>query len=201
MPLGVIMSKKNIKNNKKNSTRKNYKIEALEPRLMMDADSDFNPETSCLATVYTNLESAVETEVLNKTDDVHSAAVFLKDSSDNDISEVSQILSKVKSEVRSNVETAFKSAKTDAKNYIDNYNEEHKDEENFTAITSIKTSKFLEYFGQKLGNSNPVTVTGSKVNVSYNYKDKLEVGELGFGIEYLNNFTCYCLSIKAEASA
>ena len=34
MPLGVIMSEKN---NKKNSTRKNYKIEALEPRLMMDA--------------------------------------------------------------------------------------------------------------------------------------------------------------------
>ncbi len=31
------MSKKNIKSNKKNSTRKNYKIEALEPRLMMDA--------------------------------------------------------------------------------------------------------------------------------------------------------------------
>lgn len=31
------MSKKNIKNNKKNSTRKSYKIEALEPRLMMDA--------------------------------------------------------------------------------------------------------------------------------------------------------------------
>lgn len=143
------MSKKNIKNNKKNSTRKNYKIESLEPRLMMDADSDFNPETSSFATLYTNLESAVETEVLNKTDDVHSAAVFLKDSSDNDISEVSQILSKVKSEVRSNVETAFKSAKIDAKNY----------------------------------------------------KDKLEVGELGFGIEYLNNFTCYCLSIKAEASA
>ena len=34
-----------------------------------------------------------------------------------------------------------------------------------------------------------------------NYIDKLEVGELGFGIEYLNSFTCYCLSIKAEASA
>ena len=34
------MSKKNIKNNKKNSTRKNYKIEALEPRLMMDASAD-----------------------------------------------------------------------------------------------------------------------------------------------------------------
>ena len=143
------MSKKNIKNNKKNSTRKNYKIEALEPRLMMDADSSFDPETSSLATVYTNLESAVEAEVLNKTDDVNSAAVFLKDSSGNDISEVSQILSKVKSEVRSNVENAFESAKTDAKNY----------------------------------------------------KDKLEVGELGFGIEYLNSFTCYCLSIKAEASA
>lgn len=31
--MGVIMSKKNIKNNKKNSNRKNYKIEALEPRL------------------------------------------------------------------------------------------------------------------------------------------------------------------------
>lgn len=143
------MSKKNIKNNKKNSNHKNFKIEALEPRLMMDADSDFNPETSSFATLYTNLESAVEAEVLNKTDDVNSAAVFLKDSSDNDISEVSQILSKVKSEVRLNVENAFESAKTDAKNY----------------------------------------------------KDKLEVGELGFGIEYLNSFTCYCLSIKAEASA
>lgn len=106
--------------NKKNSTRKNYKIEALEPRLMMDADSNFDPETSSLATLYTNLESAVEAEVLNNTDNVNSAAVFLKDSSGNDISEVSQILSKVKSEVRSNVENAFESAKTDAKNYIDN---------------------------------------------------------------------------------
>ncbi|WP_405342100.1 LEPR-XLL domain-containing protein [Fibrobacter sp.] len=28
------------KNNKKNSTRKNYKIESLEPRLMMDADAN-----------------------------------------------------------------------------------------------------------------------------------------------------------------
>ncbi len=105
--------------NKKNSTRKNYKIEALEPRLMMDADSSFDPETSNLATLYTNLESAVDAEVLNNTDNVNSAAVFLKDSSGNDISEVSQILSKVKSEVRSNVENAFESAKTDAKNYID----------------------------------------------------------------------------------
>ncbi|SMP38087.1 calcium-binding protein [Fibrobacter sp. UWB10] len=34
------MSKKNVKKNKKNSTRKNYKIEALEPRLMMDASAD-----------------------------------------------------------------------------------------------------------------------------------------------------------------
>ena len=59
-------------------------------------------------------------EILNNTDNVNSAAVFLKDSSGNDISEVSQILSKVKSEVRSNVENAFESAKTDAKNYIDN---------------------------------------------------------------------------------
>ena len=31
------MSKKNIKSNKKKSTRGKYKIEALEPRLMMDA--------------------------------------------------------------------------------------------------------------------------------------------------------------------
>ena len=34
------MSKKNIKNNKKKSTRNNYKIESLEPRLMMDATAD-----------------------------------------------------------------------------------------------------------------------------------------------------------------
>ena len=32
------MSKKNIKSNKKKNTRNNYKIEALEPRLMMDGD-------------------------------------------------------------------------------------------------------------------------------------------------------------------
>ncbi|WP_405333739.1 LEPR-XLL domain-containing protein [Fibrobacter sp.] len=31
------MSKKNNKSNKKKNTRNNYKIEALEPRLMMDA--------------------------------------------------------------------------------------------------------------------------------------------------------------------
>ena len=33
------MSKKNNKNNRKKNTRKNYKIEALEPRLMMDANN------------------------------------------------------------------------------------------------------------------------------------------------------------------
>ncbi len=32
------MSKKNIKNNKKKNVRKNFKIEALEPRLLMDGD-------------------------------------------------------------------------------------------------------------------------------------------------------------------
>ena len=36
------MSNKNVKNNKKNR-RNNYKIESLEPRLMMDGDSDDNP--------------------------------------------------------------------------------------------------------------------------------------------------------------
>jgi hypothetical protein len=33
------MSKKNNKSNKKMSTRGKYKIEALEPRLMMDANN------------------------------------------------------------------------------------------------------------------------------------------------------------------
>jgi hypothetical protein len=31
------MSKKNIKGDKKKNNRKNYKIESLEPRLLMDA--------------------------------------------------------------------------------------------------------------------------------------------------------------------
>jgi hypothetical protein len=37
------MSTKNVKNTKKKTNHNNYKIEALEPRLMMDGDSDDNP--------------------------------------------------------------------------------------------------------------------------------------------------------------
>ncbi len=43
------MSKKNIKNNKKKNVRKNFKIEALEPRLLMDASvSDWSDELNAL---------------------------------------------------------------------------------------------------------------------------------------------------------
>lgn len=43
------MSKKNIKNNKKKNVRKNFKIEALEPRLLMDASvNEWNDELNAL---------------------------------------------------------------------------------------------------------------------------------------------------------
>ena len=59
MPLGVIMSKKNIKNNKKNSTRKNYKIEALEPRLMMSAESSLIDLEQQIESVSDNVDNYV----------------------------------------------------------------------------------------------------------------------------------------------
>lgn len=39
MPIGSYYVQEERQKNKKNSTRKNYKIEALEPRLMMDANN------------------------------------------------------------------------------------------------------------------------------------------------------------------
>lgn len=43
------MSKKNIKNNNKKNVRKNFKIEALEPRLLMDASvNEWNDELNAL---------------------------------------------------------------------------------------------------------------------------------------------------------
>lgn len=43
------MSKKNNKGSKKKNNRKNYKIESLEPRLMMDATvNDWNDELNSL---------------------------------------------------------------------------------------------------------------------------------------------------------
>ncbi len=49
------MSKKNIKSNKKKTSRGKYKIEALEPRLMMDGDQWGNEIQS---SVYYAVESA-----------------------------------------------------------------------------------------------------------------------------------------------
>ena len=64
------MSKKNIKSNKKNSVRKSFKIEALEPRLMMSADPviDFtDPDVveAQLAELYTKSENQTATSVSN----------------------------------------------------------------------------------------------------------------------------------------
>lgn len=43
------MSKKNNKGSKKKNNRKNYKIESLEPRLLMDASvNDWNDELNAL---------------------------------------------------------------------------------------------------------------------------------------------------------
>ena len=69
------MSKKNIKNNKKNSIRKNYKIESLEPRLMMSADPviDFtDPDVveAQLAELYTESENQTVTSVSNQTQSI-----------------------------------------------------------------------------------------------------------------------------------
>ena len=78
------MSKKNIKNNKKNSTRKNYKIEALEPRLMMDADpvidfTDPNEVDAQLTALYDSVESNLDSEVSSYTSDIKTSGLTLND--------------------------------------------------------------------------------------------------------------------------
>lgn len=195
------------KNNKKNSTRKNYKIEALEPRLMMDADSNFDPEVAGLESqidaLYTELETAVSSEVDSFSDEVNSSHIFVKDSNDNTGLKVSDLLGelneKIKNEVKTDVVAAFKSAIVDAKNDIDNLNKELSDTD--PKVTSIPTSQYLSHVEKYLNKNKVVSkknIDGSKIELSYNFKGDFSLKELGFELPYLGNVAS---AIKLQTTA
>ena len=181
------MSKKNIKNNKKKSTRKNYKIEALEPRLLMDAESQFDPDVSNLSTqlssLYTDLENSLDSAINAHSKDVNSANLYLKDSSGNDAMKVSNLLSDIKNKIKDEVSKAFSDAVNDIKNDITTYNSSHDPD-----ISSMPTSTYLGYVSTYLGRQGfTVGVNNSKIDISYAYQGSFELSELGFGIDFLGN--------------
>ena len=200
------MSKKNIKNNKKNSNHKNFKIEALEPRLMMSADPQFDPNANdidtSLSALSVDLENAVENGVLNHSGDINTIGLSFKDSSSNDISEISQILAQnVELVVKSDAVNAFTAAKEDVKAYIDKYNDEHKSDENFQAITSVGTSEYLAYVKSHLQNVGSCTISGSKIDVVCDYEGEFKPNEINFAEDYLGDFTKETkFSVKAKVS-
>ena len=140
------MSKKNIKNNKKNSTRKNYKIEALEPRLMMDAAPviDFtDPDVveAQLAELYTESENQTATAVSNQ---VQSIVFQMKDSADQSLTQISDFLKNVETDVKNLVNASFDDAKAKAEAYINEFNS-NPDLDEKNKIHSVDTSIFLGY--------------------------------------------------------
>ena len=124
MPLGVIMSKKNIKNNKKNSTRKNYKIEALEPRLMMSADpvidfSDNNELNTQLTALYDSIESNLDSKVSSHATEIKTSfGLMFNETSGDALSNVSDFLKDVGDNVKSDISQAFALAKSEAQNAL-----------------------------------------------------------------------------------
>lgn len=69
------MNTKKIKKSVKQSTKNNYRIEALEPRLMMSADapidlSDNNAVDNQLSALYVSLESCIDNSVSNQTNTI-----------------------------------------------------------------------------------------------------------------------------------
>ncbi|PWJ67895.1 hypothetical protein SAMN05720473_101779 [Fibrobacter sp. UWB15] len=140
------MSKKNIKNNKKNSTRKNYKIEALEPRLMMDAAPviDFtDPDVveAQLAELCTESENQTATAVSNQ---VQSIVFQMKDSADQSLTQISDFLKNVETDVKNLVNASFDDAKAKAEAYINEFNS-NPDLDEKNKIHSVDTSIFLGY--------------------------------------------------------
>ena len=114
------MSKKNIKNNKNKSNRKNFKIEALEPRLMMDAApiidfADSNVVEAQLAELYTKSENQTATAVSNQT---QSIVFQMKDSADQSLSQISDFLKNVETDVKSLVNASFDDAKAKAEENV-----------------------------------------------------------------------------------
>ena len=136
----------NIKNNKKNSTRKNYKIESLEPRLMMDAAPviDFtDPDVveSQLIELYTESENQTATAVSNQ---VQSIVFQMKDSADQSLAQISDLLKNVETNVKKLVNASFDDAKAKAEAYINEFNS-NPDLDEKNKIHSVDTSIFLGY--------------------------------------------------------
>ena len=105
------MSKKNIKNNKKNTTHKNYKIEALEPRLMMDANvglDDFENQIDNVSTAVDNCVGSISDfnlSSLGLDSSLDSASQFLTGASDAIKDQVKGIFKEYRSSLDSKVKS------------------------------------------------------------------------------------------------
>ncbi|MBR6125510.1 calcium-binding protein, partial [Candidatus Saccharibacteria bacterium] len=194
------------KNNKKNSTRKNYKIEALEPRLMMDAAPviDFtDPDVveSQLAELYTESENQTATAVSNQ---VQSIVFQMKDSADQSLAQISDLLKNVETNVKNLVNASFDDAKAKAEAYINEFNS-NPDLDEKNKIHSVDTSIFLGYVQDYIkANANQFTVNkidGSTIDIVYKYGDSLNLNELGLNLNYLEKFASVNgLNVNADIS-
>ena len=184
------------KNNKKNSTRKNYKIEALEPRLMMSADpvidfSDLDVVDSQLA----DLRDAAKNETASTISAQTQSVVFqLTDSADQSLTKISDFLNNVDSSIETFVENAFDYAKNNAKAYIDSYNKANPDLDPKDYIHSIGISDFLtyvkDYIDSTAASYSFKKIDGSTIDIGYKYNGTFDLNELGFGsaVDYLDEF-------------
>lgn len=167
------MSKKNIKNNKKNTTRKNYKIESLEPRLMMSADpvidfSDNNELNTQLTALYDSIESNLDSKVSSYTSDIKTSGLTLNDANGDAFSNVSDLLKNVSSKIKSEISTAFSAAKIDAQNELNTINEKLPEGE--SDVTTLGVNSFLGFVSNHLPTGTicfkSMTATGFLTNFS-----------------------------------
>ena len=176
------MSKKNIKNNKKNSIRKNYKIEALEPRLMMSADPviDFsgnNELNTQLTALYDSIESNLDSKVSSYTSDIKTSGLTLNDANGDAFSNVSDLLKNVSSKIKSEISTAFSAAKIDAQNELNTINEKLPEGE--SDVTTLGVNSFLGFVSNHLPTGTTASISGSKITFNAKFTDSFEIGELG----------------------
>ena len=170
------------KNNKKNSTRKNYKIEALEPRLMMDAAPviDFtnpNEVDAQLTALYDSVESNLDSKVSSYTSDIKTSGLTLNDANGDAFSNVSDLLKNVSSKIKSDIFTAFSAAKIDAQNELNTINEKLPEGE--SDVTTLGVNSFLGFVSNHLPTGTKATISGSKISFDIAFSKTLKIKELG----------------------
>ena len=168
------MSKKN--NNKKNKkiSRKNYKIESLEPRLLMDATvSQWQEELDSIGTIATHVEQSDFNSVSssNKNNEIEGLLVKVSGSTDYRKATIDDVLSEKMFTNRRLVSPSKILGKVadDIKGIIAKY---------ATSTTILTEQKVLDYFEKEVGKGQPKQISVSdlmSVNVRHPWALPLSV--------------------------